>query len=228
MNKLTFNPFRKNIHSQNGEDGVIAEINRRLGIGNGQFVEFGAWNGKHLSNTYHLLEQGWEGVYIEADEQKFNDLLENMDSFPGMVDSIKAMVAIEGEQSLDALLSNTRVNPNFELLSIDIDTCDWYIWESLKNYQPAIVVIEINSFIPVGIIQTHRDGQIVQSSFSATLELGKVKGYTFVCHTGNMIFVRNDMAGKLGLSSTELNFPEVLFDYTWIKHKQRRDAQRNS
>ena len=48
----TLSQFRKNKHSQNGEDGVIAEICHRLAITNGFFVEFGAWDGMHLSNTY--------------------------------------------------------------------------------------------------------------------------------------------------------------------------------
>ena len=40
-----------NIHSQMGEDGVIAAICRALDISNGTAVEFGAWDGVHLSNS---------------------------------------------------------------------------------------------------------------------------------------------------------------------------------
>ncbi len=224
MINLTFNPFRKNIHSQNGEDGVVEEILKRLAIQSGQFVEFGAWDGKHLSNTFALLERGWEGVYIEGDKAKYSDLLKNMEKFPGRVDAVQSMVEITGANSLDSLLSSTRVKSDFELLSIDIDTYDWFIWESLSNYFPSIVIIEINSFIPVGVVQTHRDGQIAQSSFSATLSLGQHKGYTLVCHTGNMIFVRNDLVDKLFLTETEINFPEVMFDYTWVKHRRKKEA----
>ncbi len=204
---------------------MIAEILARLNIGEGQFVEFGAWDGKHLSNTYLLLEQGWQGVYIEGDAKKYATLESNMNLYPGRVDTINAMVSVSGDASLDMLLPGTRLVRDFELLSIDIDTYDWYIWESLKNYSPLIVVIEINSFIPVGIRQTHRDGQICQSSFSSTLELGVAKGYTLVCHTGNMIFVRDDKVGQISMNKTELEFPEVLFDYTWVKHRQKKLGQ---
>lgn len=55
----TLAAYRKNVNSQYGEDGVLQELVRRLGIANGQFVEFGAWDGQHLSNTRLLLEQGW-------------------------------------------------------------------------------------------------------------------------------------------------------------------------
>ena len=45
-----------NVHSQNGEDGVIAEILDRLPELDRWCVEFGAWDGVHLSNTRHLIE----------------------------------------------------------------------------------------------------------------------------------------------------------------------------
>ena len=59
--------FRKNLYSQDGEDGVIEEIFKRLSINKGTFVEFGAWDGKYLSNTFALLQKNWAGVYIEGD-----------------------------------------------------------------------------------------------------------------------------------------------------------------
>ena len=70
--------YRKNIHSQNGEDGVIDEIFKRINLASLSHekwcVEFGAWDGKHYSNTFHLVEQGWNAVYIEGDIEKYSDL----------------------------------------------------------------------------------------------------------------------------------------------------------
>ncbi|HSY17990.1 MAG TPA: hypothetical protein VK815_06630 [Candidatus Acidoferrales bacterium] len=60
--------------SQNGEDGIIAEIFQRFGIPEGWFVEFGAWDGKHLSN--------WSGVFIGSDPQKYQHLLKTSAAFP--------------------------------------------------------------------------------------------------------------------------------------------------
>ena len=60
-------PFRRNVYSQNGEDGVIDEIFRRLGRSSGWFCEFGAWDGRYGSNSYSLLRKGWDGVMIEGD-----------------------------------------------------------------------------------------------------------------------------------------------------------------
>lgn len=223
----SLNQYAKNIYSQNGEDGIIEEVLKRLDISSGSFVEFGAWDGQHLSNTYRLLEQGWEGVYIEGDNTRYQDLLNNMKKFEGKVDPVKAFVSISGESSLDNLLASTRVNKDFDILSIDIDSYDWHIWQSLKNYQPKIVIIEINSYIPVGIFQTFRENSENQgSSFSSTIDLGTKKGYVAVCHTGNLIFVREDLVSKLNLPDVEIQFPEVLFDTSRIQLSFKGDLLR--
>lgn len=68
---------REDVYSQEGEDGIIDELTSQLSISGGNFCEFGAWDGKHLSNCYTLLEQeNWSGVMIEADEEKFSSLSE--------------------------------------------------------------------------------------------------------------------------------------------------------
>jgi hypothetical protein len=211
----TLSAYRRNIYSQNGEDGVLEEILRRLQIHTGSFVEFGAWDGRHLSNTYHLLEQGWSGVYIEADGRKFQDLEKNMKPFAERIQLINAYVEPSGAGTLDALLASTRVQRDFEVLSIDIDSYDWHVWQSLRDYSPAVVVIEINSSVPVGIYQTHRGEAVKGSSFSSTVDLGTKKGYTLVCHTGNLMFVRNNLLPRMNLPQTEVEFPESLFDYSW-------------
>jgi hypothetical protein len=211
----TLENYRKNIYSQNGEDGVIEELCRRLKILSGSFVEFGAWDGIFLSNTYNLLKNGWNGVYIEGDTDKYHQLVNNLASFQDAIVTMNAYVEPVGENSLDNLLKKTLLKTDFDLLSIDIDSLDWYIWRSLINYQPKIVVIEINSAIPVGIYQTHRDERIHGSSFTSMVDLAAKKGYALVCHTGNLIFVRNDFVVKLDLPAEELMFPELLFNYGW-------------
>lgn len=53
--------FKKNVYSQNGEDGIINEILNRLDMvdaNNFWCVEFGAWDGRHFSNTFALVETG--------------------------------------------------------------------------------------------------------------------------------------------------------------------------
>jgi hypothetical protein len=212
-----FTRFMKNTYSQSGEDGVILEIARRLNIldsGRGDFtvIEFGAWDGKHLSNTFSLVESyACRALYIEADIKRFQDLITTAEHFPSIT-PLNARVEADpnASNSLDNILDRLGYSNDPAILSIDIDSSDLDIWESLKRHKPKIIVIEINSSIPPGIYL--RQGHHVNgNSFSATLAVGKAKGYSLVAHTGNMIFVRDDLVPDLEIDKRYLNFPELLF-----------------
>lgn len=134
--------YKKNIASQNGEDGILKKIFEIIGEKNKWCVEFGAWNGKLFSNTYNLItNKGWFGVLIEADKDKYGELIE---SYRGndKVACIHKLIEFDGENSIDNVLADTPVPMYFDLLSIDIDGGDYYIWESVKKYRPRAVVIE--------------------------------------------------------------------------------------
>ena len=68
--------YKKNIFSQYGEDGIIEEIFKRLGnVSDKRCCEFGAWNGKFLSNTCNLItNHNYEAILIEADKKRFDEL----------------------------------------------------------------------------------------------------------------------------------------------------------
>ena len=53
--------------SQNGEDGVLAEILTRIGAQNRFFVEFGIESGREGNCVYLAEPAGWKGLFIEAD-----------------------------------------------------------------------------------------------------------------------------------------------------------------
>ena len=109
MNLQMLNKFKMNYFSQNGEDGVIEEICRRLQIADGWFCEFGAWDGKYLSNTYALFQKGWKGVFIEGDTEKYRELKSNFERNSGTdVWLLEAYVSSSGDNSLDNLLTLQR------------------------------------------------------------------------------------------------------------------------
>ena len=210
------NEFRKkyssNKYSQNGEDGLLNEICKRIGLIPIWVCEFGAWDGKYLSNTFEFIETGTTAVLIEP--VKYKDLEKTAKEYPSIY-PICAMISHTNDATkLDTLLATTPIPYDFEILSLDIDGEDYHIWESLTKYNPKIVIIEINSLIHPenkDYIHSSRNG-CLGSGFGATLELGKRKGYTFVCHTGNMIFIRNDLYSNLNLSYEN---PIENFDASW-------------
>ncbi|WP_377806243.1 hypothetical protein ABNQ38_06050 (plasmid) [Azospirillum sp. A29] len=210
--KSPLNSYGENKYSQNGEDGIIAEILLRLRISSGNFCEFGAWDGIHLSNTYSLAEAGWSGVYIEGDAEKYKDLVTTCSKLPGQkVLPVLAFVSpdIPGRR-VDDILSKTAMPKDFDILSIDIDSCDYQIWASIKEYLPKIVIIEVNSTLPPPVRYIHGE-EISGSSFMAIADLAKEKGYTVVCHTGNAICVRSDLVDALELPEELINDPSLAY-----------------
>lgn len=233
--------FKSNVHSQNGEDGVIAELIRRIGlVVDKDFwcVEFGAWDGVHLSNTFALVESNSaKAVMIEADKEKFGKLKATAEKYASVIpvegfvigsrvpeefpvtDLFTGTFGHDKMATLDRLLSTTRCPKNYDLLSIDIDSYDLEVWEAHRDFKPKIVVIEINSFLEPGILQSHGGGNI-GNSFSSTLAVAKAKGYTLVCHTGNMMFVQDELAHLVELDEMDLTFPERLFNVAWLPSHQ--------
>ena len=194
--------YKGNTHSQNGEDGVLEEILKRLDIKTGWVCEFGAWDGVYLSNTFKLIQRGFNAVLIEGDAERFNGLNHTAISYPGIL-PINAYVSPDrtSPNAIDNLLHNTPIPQRFDVLSIDVDSCDYQIWRSLLDYEPSVVIIEINSSVhPENPRHIHEAGKYQGTGFLPTLTLGNQKGYTFVLHTGNMIFVRKDLYARLGVN----------------------------
>ncbi len=218
--------YQGNVTSQCGEDGILAEICHRLDLQTGHFVEFGAWDGRRYSNTYSLLGRGWQGVYMEADESRYQELLRLRHEHPSQVVALCVRVGTDGESALDCILSKTSLPRDFDVLSIDIDSYDWQVWYSLQAYSPKVVIIEGNSQIAPGIWQIHKEGVCQGSSFTALVELGEHKGYKLVCHTGNLIFVRLDLVDRLDLDPVQLLFPASLFN--WRVHALEVEYQRQN
>lgn len=216
---LPFNKYKSISYSQNGEDGVLTEILRRI-YGSiptsGTCVEFGAWDGIKFSNTFRLVKENqWNAIYIEGDPNRFESLEVTAREY-SRITAVNDFVARNKEsgKSLDSILLENKLDTSFELLSIDIDSYDLDIWESLTAFKPIIVVIEINSSVWPGIVL--RNGQGIEgNSFSATVKVAISKGYTCVCHTGNLIFVRNDFMHRLSIEKRFVLKPELLFDPYW-------------
>lgn len=163
----------RKIHSQNGEDGVIEAIFAVIGTTNRFFVEFGVQDATEC-NTAYLLDQGWTGLLMDGG---------------GISHNPKAVVQREfiTAENINGLLAKYQVPQQFDLLSIDIDGNDYWVWRAL-TYRPRVVVMEYNAGIPPDqrlaiaydphFVWTGSD--YFGASLRALAELGKEHGYVLV------------------------------------------------
>jgi hypothetical protein len=199
--------FASDVHSQNGEDGILAKILDVIGAADGWCVEFGAWDGRHLSNTYNLLaNRGFSGVLIEGSPSRFRDLQAAFRDNP-RVFTLNKYVGFTAADGLDAILAETPISQDFEVLSIDIDGNDYHVWKAVTRYRPKVVVIEYNPTIPspVEFVQA-ADMSVNQgtSMLSMTL-LARDKGYELVsATTHNCLFVTKELFPLFGIADNSV------------------------
>lgn len=179
----------RKVLSQQGEDGVIQAIFDEIGTTNRVAVEFGALDAE-TDNTLLLKKLGWRVYQINGEKLSPN--------------VHKAWMTAENCNDVFAELG---IPKEFDLLSIDVDFNDYYIWQALE-YRPRVLVIEHNASIPpdqalVVKYEPHRtwDGtDYFGASLLALEQLSKKKGYSLV-HVESMgvnaFFVRDDCIGNL-------------------------------
>jgi hypothetical protein len=173
---------RANVTSQIGQDGILRKIFDVVGPGSHYCVEFGAWDGRWLSNTWSLIaEQGWSGLLAEGDEAKYAEIRRTHPY--ERVQAVNALVGWEGDAALDSILSRHRAPQAPDLVSIDVDGNDWHIWRALERHRPRVILIEFNPSIPsdVYFVQDPDPAVFHGSSLLAMIALGREKGYSLIC-----------------------------------------------
>jgi hypothetical protein len=178
----------KRIRSQNGEDGVIEALFECIGETNRYFVEFGVGDASEC-NTAALLERGWKGLMMDMQDICRNPLavIRSEYVFP---------------ENINALFRKYRVPDSFDLLSIDIDGNDFWVWREIAA-RARVVVIEYNAAVPADECRTivyepgfgWNGSDYYGASLLALKRLGELKRYTLVyCdrHGVNAFFVANE------------------------------------
>src|SRR5689334_19634333 len=96
--------YKSDVYSQTGEDGIIQKILETLPARDKWCVEFGAWDGKHLSNTRNLIDhKQYSAVLIEGSRAKFSELKGNYAANPDVY-PINAFVGFDPNDNLDTIL----------------------------------------------------------------------------------------------------------------------------
>jgi len=182
--------YESSVYSQSGEDGVLRRIFDCIGERSRFYVEFGAADGYYVSNTAHLrVDRGWTGLLLDGGDRPPTDA--------------RVEQAFVTAENVEALFEKFGVPTEFDLLSIDIDGNDYWVWEAIERFTPRVVVIEYNIFFPLDVAVTvpydaHREWDETTyhgASLGALRKLGARKGYSLVytdTWAPNAFFVRSE------------------------------------
>ncbi|MEP6506592.1 MAG: hypothetical protein ABJC63_00090 [Gemmatimonadales bacterium] len=191
--------------SQNLEDGMTAEIFRRIGSPNRTFLEIGVGDGSETNTTF-LLALGWSGWWIEASHHDCSAVSTRLREMPSLASRLKLRQGIATPDNVMSLLREMGVPDEVDLFSLDIDLNTYHLWAALGELRPRVVIVEYNAAIPPDQSWIHpfepgRDWDHSQA-FGASLKayelLGRKLGYSLVgCDLAgiNAFFVREDLVG---------------------------------
>jgi hypothetical protein len=190
------------VYAQHDEDGIIQEIFRRIGTSTRSFVEFGVETGVEC-NTTKLLIEGWRGLWIEANAQSCKTIASIFEAFLKDRRLTLRPNAVTAE-NINDLIGGAGLKGEIDLLSIDIDFNDYWVWKALDVITPRLVVIEYNAGLrpPLSVTVPYQPNRSADGTnfFGASLEalvrLGRTKGYRIVgCNISgsNAFFVREDL-----------------------------------
>lgn len=173
--------------AQGKEDRILRSVFARIGVTNKHAVEFGAMDGMHHSNTaYWRRAHGWTTTLFDA----------------APLSPMVIQARIDAENVNDLFRAH-GVPRSFDLLSIDIDGNDLWVWQAL-TFRPRVVVIEYNPRWGANKSRTvpydterHWDGtNYYGASVLALWRLGREKGYRLVRYTrSNLVFVLDKLRG---------------------------------
>ncbi|MCW5721253.1 MAG: hypothetical protein KIS86_08935 [Devosia sp.] len=189
------------VFSQNNEDGIIAEIFRRIGTRTRRFVEVAAGDG--IENTTRLLlETGWQGLWVEAGDAETHSIRHAVAPAleSGALRLVAALITMENIET--ELLSVIDFEPDY--VSVDIDYNTAHVWRKLLPLRPRLFCIEYNAHYPPGMefeVPYRADGvwrgtTRFGASLKALEKIGREGGYSLVgCDIFgvNAFFVRDDL-----------------------------------
>ena len=210
--------YRSDLYSETGQDGILEEILKRIGISSGTFIEFGAWDGIHLSNCRRLLENGWKGVLIEANSKRAQECVVNS---IGYNCKVLNMVMKPSRGWLSKLLRDVG-EEEVALLSIDIDGMEHEFLQGL-DVRPSVIVIEggsnLSPYLPRDVKIDYRSSNyFLQQSLPYLCGLADSLGYKSVAFYQDLFLVRKD----IGHNFEEYSAVDLFDDYWQTLSKAQR------
>jgi hypothetical protein len=178
--------------SQNSEDGILLYIFSLLGTTNRRVVEICAGDGFECNAANLIINHGWQGLLFDGDADQiargrsFYSTCRN--TWPSPPTFVNAWVTAE---NIDSLITSQGIAGPVDLLSLDIDGNDYWIWKALTCITPRVVVLEFNgscgpeqsltiAYRPDFCLDLTRQPYACGASLPAFVKLARLKGYRLV------------------------------------------------
>jgi hypothetical protein len=198
--------FRK--YSQFEEDGILLYLFSLIPPINRTCVEICAGNGRECMTSNLIINHGWWGhlfdgspANVEAGNRFF---AQSRDTFLSPPRFTQAWITAE---NVNDLIARSGATGKIDLLSLDIDGMDYWVWKAVSVIDPQIVVCETHSLIPPDkALTVPYDPKFVfesedyrGASLAAMCKLGKEKGYRLVAthrYSFNAFFVKEGVGER--------------------------------
>ena len=136
------NDYEFKVFSQSGEDGIIQFLVANLRVGNRTFIEFGTEDFHESNCRFLMVKDGWSGFVIDGSPANMQRL--RASSFYWRY-PLQCRAAFVTRENIRAILEESGFEKNPGILSIDIDGVDFYVLKELKDWHPAILIVEYNA-----------------------------------------------------------------------------------
>ena len=129
--------------SQNGEDGILDVLRKKLLSSNRYFIEIGASDGIENNSSWLVVAESYSGIMIEGDPWLVERATKMITVYSIGAECRNMFVTKENVQDLKDL----AFYQNPDVFSLDIDGHDYYIANALfeNGFRPKIFVVEYNS-----------------------------------------------------------------------------------
>jgi hypothetical protein len=199
------------VHSQTDEDGIILFLFSVIGTANKKFVEIGTGNCVECNCANLAINFGWHGLFIDGDNMSIAEGIRFYDNHPNTrIFPPKFLSTIVDRDNVNEVIANAGFHDEIDLLSIDIDGMDYWIWDAIKSVNPRVVVIEANGkfgmrsitvpYVSNWVYNEKAHPHYHGASLPALTKLANKKGYRLIGTNRfgyNAFYLRADIARDL-------------------------------
>jgi hypothetical protein len=198
------------VFSQFEEDGILVYLFAILGEGTRTFIDIGSADGINSNCANLAINFGWHGLFIDGNTvsiergKKYYATHPDTSLFPP-----KFSCSMVNRENINQIIQEAGFSGDIDLLSIDIDGNDYWVWDALEVVIPRVVIIEThiefglhNIIVPYDpdYVYPGRHPDYHGASPVAMVKLAEKKGYRLVGanrYGFNTLYIKNNKGQDL-------------------------------